>query len=52
MCVFGSMEAKEGIGFPDTGVTDSCEPPCRCWEEAKLGLLGEQPVVSTADPFL
>lgn len=23
---------KEGIGSPETGVTDGCEPLCRCWE--------------------
>lgn len=23
---------EEDIGFPETGVSDSCKPPCVCWE--------------------
>ena len=32
-------------GFPETGVTDDCEPPRRCWE-SNLGPSEEQPVLS------
>lgn len=33
MCVpsaFGGQ--KEGIGAPEAGVLNGCEPPCVCWE--------------------
>ena len=26
------QRAEKGLGFPETGVTGSCEPPCECWE--------------------
>jgi hypothetical protein len=41
----------EGIRLPETGVTDSCELPCGCWE-LYLGPLEEQPVLLTAEPSL
>lgn len=25
-------EDRRGIWIPGDGVTDGCEPPCRCWE--------------------
>ena len=34
-------EVRRGIGSPGTGVRDSCELPCRCWESS-LGSLEEQ----------
>ena len=36
---------------PGTGVTDSCEMPCGCWE-LNLSLLEEQPMLLIAEPFL
>ena len=27
---------EEGIGYPETGVTGGCKPPCRCWESNPL----------------
>ena len=33
-----------GVGCPGTGVTQSSEPPCECWE-LDLNLLEEQPIV-------
>ena len=41
----------EGIRSPGTGVTNSCELPCGCWD-LNLGLLEEQPVLLTAEPSL
>ena len=41
----------EGVGSPGTGVTDSCELPCGCWESNPHSLK-EQPVLSTAEPPL
>ena len=35
------VEAREGIRFPETGVTDICEPPHGSWE-LKSGLLEDQ----------
>lgn len=29
-CVQCPWRAGEG-SFPGTGITDGCEPPCRCW---------------------
>ena len=34
-----------------TGVIDSCEPLCGCWE-SNLGLLEDQPVLLTTKPSL
>ena len=39
---------EEGIKIP---ITDGCEPQCGCWE-LKSGLLEEQSVLLTAEPFL
>ena len=41
----------EGVGYPGTRVTDSCELLCRDWE-LSLGPLEEQPVLLTAEPSL
>jgi len=33
ICVSGThLKPEEGIGFPEIGVTDTCKPPCGCWE--------------------
>ena len=34
----------EDVRYPGTGVTDSCELPCGCWE-LNPGALEEQPVI-------
>jgi hypothetical protein len=34
-------ESERDIGCPVTGITDSCETPCGCWE-LNLGPLKEQ----------
>ena len=41
----------EGIRSPGTGIIDSYELPCGCWE-LKLGPLEEKPVLFTAEPSL
>jgi hypothetical protein len=41
----------EGVRSPVTGVTDSCELPCGCWE-LSLGPLEDQPVPLTTEPSL
>jgi hypothetical protein len=41
----------EGVGAPGTGVTDSCELPCGCWEP-NLSPLEEQPVLFPAESSL
>ena len=41
--------ARRGRQIPGTGVTDSCELPCGCWE-LNPGPLEEQPVLLTAEP--
>ena len=41
----------EGVRSPGTGVTDSCELPCGCWE-LNLGPLQEQHVLLTTEPLL
>ena len=40
-----------GVGFPGTGVIDSCELPCGSWE-LNPGPLEEQSVLLTIEPFL
>lgn len=42
---------EEGVRCPGTGVTDSCEPPCRSWE-VNPGPPQEQPGVLTTEPSL
>jgi hypothetical protein len=39
------------VRSPETGVTDSCELPCWCWE-LNLDPLEEQPVLLTTEPSL
>jgi len=46
MCI--GMRVSES---PGTGVTDSCELTCGCWE-LKPGPLEEQPVLLTSEPSL
>ena len=43
-----SQRPEEGIGYPMTKVTDSCEPSFGSWEQ-NLGLLEEQLVVLTSE---
>lgn len=38
------LASEEAVGSPGTGVTDSCEPLCGCWE-LNLCHLQEQPVL-------
>jgi hypothetical protein len=33
---------KDSIGFPGAGITDSCEPPCGCWESNQVLCKGNQ----------
>lgn len=49
----GAVESRRehGISSPGTGVTDCCEPLCRCWEQ-NLGPLQKQPVLGAAEPAL
>nr|XP_042133715.1 A disintegrin and metalloproteinase with thrombospondin motifs 17-like [Peromyscus maniculatus bairdii] len=42
----GSCRTEEGIGSPGTGVIDSCESPCGCWE-LDVDPLEEQPMLLT-----
>lgn len=49
MCVCAQppcLVSREGIGLPETGVTDSCELSYRCWG-LNLSSLEEQPVLFT-----
>jgi hypothetical protein len=39
------MYLCEDVRFPETGITDSCELPCRCLE-LNQGPLEEQPVLT------
>ena len=41
----------EDVRYPGTGVTDSCELPCGCWE-LNPGALEEQAVLLTTEPSL
>lgn len=43
-----SLRSEEGIGCPETGVTDGSESLCGCWESN----LEDQPVVLTGDRSL
>ena len=43
--------AEAAVGFPGTGVIDSCELPCGCWE-LNLGPLQEQQGLLAASPSL
>ena len=42
---------EKDIRSPETGVTESCELPCGCWE-SNPGPLKEQAVFLTAEPSL
>jgi hypothetical protein len=42
---------REGVGSSGTGVTDSCEPSCGCWE-LNLDPLKEEPVRLAVELFL
>ena len=50
--------AEEGIRSPATGVRDSCEPPCGCWElnpnplQAQQVLLSKPPTDFSLDLFI
>lgn len=50
VCVQYLRGPEGGGGSPDTGVADSCEPPCGCWESS-LDILEEQ-VVLSVEPAL
>ena len=43
------QRSEEGVRFPGTGVTGSCELPCGCWE-LNQGLL-QKMLLSTEPPF-
>ena len=51
VCAWCLWWPEEGIGSPGTGVTDSCELPCGCWE-LNPGPLEEQSVLLTTGPSL
>lgn len=44
-------KTEEGGGSPGSDVTDTCEPPCGCWE-LNPNSLEEEHVLFTADPYL
>lgn len=46
-----SQQSEEGIGFPETGVTDSRELLCECWKP-NLGLPEGRPVLLIYEPPL
>lgn len=41
----------KGVGYSGTGIIDSCELSCGCWELIP-GPLQEQPVFLIVEPFL
>ncbi|ERE74288.1 E3 ubiquitin-protein ligase [Cricetulus griseus] len=45
------MGFQEAVGSSGTGVTDSCELPCGCWE-LNPGPLEEEPGLLTTEPYL
>ena len=47
VCAWCPWRLGKGIGSSTTGVTDSCEPSCGCWE-SNLGPLEKQPVLLAA----
>ena len=47
----GQKRAWDFFPPTETGVSDSCEPPCGCWE-LHMGPLEEQPVLLSAEPSL
>lgn len=46
VCVQYLWETEEGVWFPGTAITDSCDRPCGFWE-LTLGTLGDQRVLGT-----
>lgn len=36
------LEAREGVGFPEIGITGGCELLCGCWEQNKVPLREQQ----------
>ncbi|XP_038177019.1 E3 ubiquitin-protein ligase NEDD4 isoform X7 [Arvicola amphibius] len=44
-------KTEEGVGSPGSEVTDSCEPPCGCWE-LNPGSLEEDHLLLSDDPYL
>lgn len=44
-------KTEDGGGSPGSDVTDTCEPPCGCWE-LNPNSLEEEHVLFTADPYL
>lgn len=50
-CVHCPWSLEKGIGILGTGLADSYEPACGCWKLTP-GLLEEQPVLSTTEPWL
>lgn len=51
ICITCIQCTEEGVGSPETGVTDDCEPLCGC-RELNLSPLEEQAVLLTAEPPL
>lgn len=51
MQVCSPWRSEEGVGFPGTGLTDSCTEPGGCWE-LNLGLLREQQGLLTTERSL
>ena len=51
VCTVCPQRSDESIRFPGTGVTDSCELPCGCWE-SNPGPLQEQSVRVTTENSL
>lgn len=48
LCILVHEEARRGIRFPRTGVTDVCQPPCE-FKESNSKLLQGQPVLLSAE---
>lgn len=48
ICAWYPERTKEGLRFPGTEVTNSCELPCVCWE-SNLDHLEEHPVLMTTE---
>lgn len=51
ICAQCLWRQEEGTWPSGTGVTDHCEPPCRCWE-LNLGSLEKQQVLLPTEPSL
>lgn len=46
VCAWYPRRSEEGTGCPGTGLMDSCEPPCGCWE-SNLDPLQQQVLLTT-----